>query len=162
MEEKYKTLIQILENTPEVISNYILSISKEDLEQKRGEKFWSVKEHLIHLDATQDLLYSRILMFKNEEKPIITPYFPENDKIDVIKFNSIDDVLDSFKKKRNEQISLVNQLDESSFKKEATHGEYKKYNLEIILNHMLFHDYWHMYRIEELWLTKDKYLTKLV
>ena len=36
----------------------------------------------------------------------------------------------------------------------------KKYNFEIVLNHILFHDYWHMYRIEELWLTKDEYLSK--
>jgi hypothetical protein len=26
---------------------------------------------------------------------------------------------------------------------------------------MLMHDYWHMYRMEELWLTRNDYLTSL-
>ena len=56
-------------------------------------------------------------------------------------------------------MELLSQLDDLDLVKEAKHDEYKKYNIEIKLNHMLFHDYWHIYRIEELWLTKDEYLT---
>jgi uncharacterized damage-inducible protein DinB len=29
------------------------------------------------------------------------------------------------------------------------------------LQPMLLHDYWHMYRMKELWLTRDAYLMKL-
>lgn len=28
-------------------------------------------------------------------------------------------------------------------------------------HNVLMHDYWHMYRMEELWITKDAYLTRL-
>ena len=160
MKEYLKTLIQILKDTPEVISNYISLISKEEMEIKRGENFWTVKEHLIHLDYVQDILFNRILKFKNEEEPKVTPYFPENDKIEKDKFDNVDEILTSYKNKRDKQIKLINELSESDMKKEATHDEYKKYNFEIVLNHILFHDYWHMYRIEELWLTKDEYLLK--
>lgn len=160
MIEKFNILIQMLKNTPKVISDYILIIPENDLNIKRGENFWTIKEHLIHLDYVQDILFDRLLKFKNEEKPKITPYFPENDKIEKNKFNTINDVLNSYKSKRNKQIELINELKNSDIKKEANHDEYKKYNLEIILNHILFHDYWHMYRIEELWLTKDEYLSK--
>ena len=160
MKENLETLIQILENTPEVISNYVSLISEDELNAKRGENFWTIEEHLVHLDYVQDILLERILKFKNEDEPKITPYFPEDDKIEKQKFNSIDEILISYKNKRDKQIKLINEIKDSAVNKKAFHDEYKKYNFEIVLNHILFHDYWHMYRIEELWLTKDQYLSK--
>ena len=160
MKENLETLIQILENTPEVISNYVSLISEDELNAKRGENFWTIEEHLVHLDYVQDILLERILKFKNEDEPKITPYFPEDDKIEKQKFSSIGEILISYKNKRDKQIKLINEIKDSAVNKKAFHDEYKKYNFEIVLNHILFHDYWHMYRIEELWLTKDQYLSK--
>ena len=160
MKEKLNTLITVLKNTPLIISNYILQIPENDLTIKRGTDFWTIKEHVIHLEYVQNILYDRILKFKNNEFPKITPYFPENDTIDSKKFNNINEIIDSYKSKRNKQIKLIDDLEENDLLKEAVHDEYKKYNIEIILNHIIFHDYYHMYRIEELWLTKDEYLSK--
>ena len=158
MNDNLNILIKTLNNTPEIISNYVLTIPESDLEIKRGKDFWTIKEHIIHLEYVQDILHERILLFKNEELPIVKPYFPKNEKINN-KFKNINEILNSYKLKRNKQLELLRQLDDSDLVKEAKHDEYKKYNIEIILNHILFHDYWHMYRIEELWLTKDEYLT---
>lgn len=160
MNKKLTVLIQTLKNTPKIISNYISLIPEKDLDIKRGDDFWTIKEHLVHLDFVQDILFDRILKFKNEEKPVIIPYFPENEKTQKNEFNSVKDILNSYQSKRNKQIELIQKFKDSDFIKSGTHDEYKKYNLEIILNHILFHDFWHVYRIEELWLTKDKYLTK--
>lgn len=160
MTKNINTLIETLKSSPEIISNYIALIPEEDLDIKRGKDFWTVREHVIHLEYTQDILIHRIDIFKNEEKPVIKPYFPENDKIDSNKFNTIKEVLNSFKSKRNRQIELISQLKDSDLKKEGMHDEYKRYNAEILLHHILFHDYWHIYRIEELWLTKDEYLAE--
>ncbi|OHD12660.1 MAG: hypothetical protein A2086_09355 [Spirochaetes bacterium GWD1_27_9] len=160
MKQNITILIQSLKDSPKIISNYISMISEKDLNEKRKDNFWTIKEHLIHLDYVQDILFQRILKFKNEDNPKIVPYFPENDKIENNKFNSINEILNSYANKRKKQIDLINELKESDFNKEAFHDEFKKYNLEIILNHILYHDYWHMYRIEELWLTKDNYLSE--
>jgi uncharacterized damage-inducible protein DinB len=160
MKEKFKILIETLKNTPQIISDYISDIPENESETKRRENFWSIKEHLAHLDYVQDILYERILKFKNEEFPKITPYFPEKDKIDREKFSSLKEILFSYKNKRERQIKLIYELEYADFAKKGEHGEYKKYNLEIILNHILFHDYWHMYRIEELRLAKDEYLSE--
>lgn len=160
MKEKLNTLITVLKNTPLIISNYIQQIPENDLPIKKGADFWTIKKHLLHLEYVQNILHERILKFKNDQFPKITPYFPENDEIVENKFNNINEIIDSYKSKRNKQIKLIDVLDEKDFLKEAVHNEYKKYNIEIILNHIIFHDYWHMYRIEELWLTKDEYLSK--
>jgi len=45
--------------------------------------------------------------------------------------------------------------------KETSRPEYENYSLFILVRHILMHNHWHMYRMEELWLTRDAYLTKL-
>lgn len=40
----------------------------------------------------------------------------------------------------------------------ARHPEYTLYTPYVMLRHMMMHDYLHMYRIEELWLTRPEYL----
>ena len=49
----------------------------------------------------------------------------------------------------------------ADWEKTATHPEYEQYSLIILARHILMHDHWHMYRMEELWLTRDEYLTIL-
>ncbi len=149
---------KLLFAVPEGKYNNILNILDSQLKGWKQDDFWTIKEHIIHLDYVQDIIFERIYKFKNEESPVITPYFPENNKIDNNKFNTINDILNSYKSKRNKQIELIKELKDSDINKEAKHDQYKKYNIELILNHLLFHDYWHMYRIEELWLTKDEHL----
>jgi uncharacterized damage-inducible protein DinB len=157
MNEQLMHVVAALEITPGIISTYLSVIPENDLNIKRSEQAWTIREHVLHLDYVQDIIYKRILTIKDEDFPVIHPYFPENDEIDDQENKKINDILDSFKNKRNRQIQLVKELRDVDLKKEAMHDEYKRYNIYIILNHLLFHDYWHMYRIEELWLTKDKY-----
>ncbi len=56
-------------------------------------------------------------------------------------------------------MELLSKLDKSVWEKTATHPEYEHYSLYILARHILIHDHWHMYRMEELWLTRDDYLT---
>ena len=68
---------------------------------------------------------------------------------------------DQFAAYRDKQLSLLEKADDLTWKKVATHPEYESYSLYILARHVLMHDYWHMYRVEELWLTRDAYLTRL-
>jgi hypothetical protein len=68
--------------------------------------------------------------------------------------------LDQFTRYRYKQLLLLESADHITWKKTATHPEYEAYSLYILTRHVLMHDYWHMYRMEELWLTRDVYLTK--
>lgn len=75
----------------------------------------------------------------------------------MIFYKSLDDAFIEYKVERKNQIDLFNNLTDVDFCNEASHGEYIRYNIPIIMNHMIYHEYWHMYRIEDIWLTKDEY-----
>lgn len=153
-------LLATFQGLPEIIETYYNNIPEEALDRKRSENAWTIREHLYHIAEVQEMLYSRILKIRDEENPVITPYYPENESELVSKFQSMQHAFEHYKAVREKQISLVGQLMEADYEKEAKHDQYIKYNITIVLNHMIFHEYWHMYRIEELWLTKDEFFTE--
>lgn len=154
-----ENLLKTLQDIPGNIESYFKNIPEDLLDRKRNETSWTIREHLYHIVSVQEMLYKRILKIKDEENPIITPFFPENESEREGLYESVQKALSYYKEIRKKQISLINQLTESEFSKEAKHEEYIKYNVPIIINHMIFHEYWHMYRIEEIWLTRDEYFS---
>ncbi|MDP4180089.1 MAG: DinB family protein [Bacillota bacterium] len=151
-----ENLLNTFQSMPDNVSEYIKNIPCDLLDRKRTEDSWTIREHIYHIVSVQEMLYLRILNIKNEENPVITPYFPENEKDIVTRYDSISEALGWYKECRQKQSLLINQLSESDLEKEAKHDEYILYNIPIMINHMIFHEYWHLYRIEELWLTRDE------
>jgi len=150
--------ISTFKDIPDIVGDYSENIPVEFLDLKRGEGFWTIREHLYHIAGVQDMLLGRMNIINNEENPVIKPFFPENDPSSRVKFSSIGNAIDAYKKLREEQVELILSLPEEILKKNARHEEYREYNIPLIVHHMIYHEYWHMYRIEELWLTRDQYL----
>jgi len=158
-----RDLLEGLRRTPVILSELVKSIPEGKIHLRRGDGFWTVAEHLSHLAQVQPMLLDRFQRFMNEDHPEFIPYIPGSgkDKHDSPAIVSIDDALDLFAHYRNKELALLESADDITWQKTASHPEYESYSLHILTRHALLHDYWHMYRIEELWLTRDAYLTKL-
>lgn len=154
-----ESLLKTLQYLPETIEAYFKGIPEDLLDRKRSETAWTIREHLYHIADVQEMLYQRIGKIRDEKNPVITPYFPEKKDLEEISYPSVEKAFLHYKEMRKKQLLLVEELTESALAKEAQHGEYVKYSIPIILNHMVFHEYWHMWRIEELWLTRDEYFS---
>lgn len=72
-----------------------------------------------------------------------------------------DESLQKFSLWRGRQVELIESLPAEVWRRIGSHPEYTQYSLSILIRHILMHDHWHMYRMEELWLTNDEYLTVL-
>ena len=97
-----------------------------------------------------------------EEKPEIRPYVPDRRSESSRSSNKpIRDVVAVFVKWRERQLELIESCEPELWSKPANHPEYTLYTFEILVRHILLHDGFHMYRIEELWLAKDAYLTNM-
>jgi hypothetical protein len=95
--------------------------------------------------------------------PEFVPYIPgkAEEEPDNPPRMDITAALDQFAECRGKQLLLLESADDATWGKTATHPEYETYSLYILTRHVLMHDYWHMYRMEELWLTRDTYMTRL-
>jgi hypothetical protein len=146
------------EYLPFIIENYFRQIPVAVLDIKRNESTWTIREHLIHLLGVQKMLLGRMDTIINEPSPTIEPYFPDKQtKNETEKGINLEDLFIEFRNYRKKQIDLIKNLPDNILDKPANHREYINYTIRLMVNHMIYHEYWHMYRIEEIWLTKEEY-----
>ncbi|MGD9016393.1 MAG: DinB family protein [Desulfobacterales bacterium] len=155
-----EALFDGLENSIPIISAFVQSVSKEDLDRRRKPDIWTVAEHVRHLADVQPMLCKRIMAFQEEEAPRFAPFFPGDDEpsFDRIKVD-VDAALDAFATWRGKQLLLLRSMAPIAWEKRGEHPEYRAYTLPILTRHILMHDHWHMYRMEELWLTRDAFFS---
>lgn len=155
-------ILESLKRSHNILSEFVRSIPDDRLVRKRGDGFWSLAEHVNHLAEVQPMLGERIRRFFEESHPEFVPFFPDEDE-SALQIVQIDVVaaLAAFDRGRREQLKLLQAATPADWEKTATHPEYEQYSLIILARHILMHDHWHMYRMEELWLTRDEYLTIL-
>ncbi len=156
-------LLQGLKGNVAILTALVASIPEEKLDLRRGEGFWTLAEHASHLAQVQPMLLERLQRFRTEACPRFVPYIPGADEetSDTPERMEMDIALKQFGEVRTRQIELLEGADPATWQKSAEHPEYDRYGFYILTRHILMHDYWHMYRMEELWLTREAYLTEL-
>ncbi len=156
-------LIKGMSRTHTILSEFVQSIPENRLDLRRGDGYWTIAEHVSHLAQVQPMLLDRIHRFLSESCPEFIPYLPGEDEneSDTPARMDMPVALEQFAVCRIEQCSLIENADDGIWQRTAKHPEYSRYSLYILVRHILMHDYWHMYRMEELWLSKDAYLTRL-
>ena len=150
-----------LSGTPTIFAELLCSIPAELLGKKRGQGFWSLHEHAAHLADVQPMMLERMRRILAEDMAEFVPFMPENDPAAEAALPSVEEIIAQFKSVREEQLEVLINAGDTGWKKRAIHPEYDQYGLFILARHMLMHDHWHLYRMEELWLTKDAYLTRI-
>lgn len=156
-------LLAGLSQVPKILSQFVQSIPENKLDLRRGKNFWTIAEHISHLAEVQPMLLERLERFVNEAHPEFVPYIPGDakEKPDTPAQLTMADALDQFALYRGKQLTLLKSVDDHIWQRDATHPEFDQYSFSILVRHTLMHDYWHMYRMEELWLTKDDFLTTM-
>jgi len=155
-------MIYCLKQSPIILKNLLTQIPSGSYKVRRIPGKWSIHEHACHVaTGDQSGFIDRFKQFLNEEKPKIKPLSGDSFPSDYLIKMELNEALDIFFEKRKELISLVRSANESIWTKEAEHPEYQIYTPYVILRHRLMHDHFHMYRIEELWLTNEEYLKKI-
>ena len=152
-------LLSCLEKTPVILREMIDSIPREPLwrlTERRIEGKWSIHEHACHIVKVQPMLTDRARKFIEEEAPKFVPYFPgkSTPPDELLKMN-LAETLEKFSALRKEFIDVIRSAPAETWKKKAVHPEYLEYTLLIMVRHVLLHDHVHMYRMEELWLTRE-------
>jgi hypothetical protein len=161
-DEARQALIAGLKLGPQILEDFVSGIPEQQLHRKRGEGFWSLYEHVEHLALTQLMLYKRLESFTKEERPEFVPYFPdEKEEKHEKKIKPVADILSMYRRWRDKQVELIEGGDGTLWEKSAVHPEYEQYGFKILVRHILLHDSFHLYRMEELWLARDEYLTEL-
>lgn len=152
-------IITSLEQSSTIFLNLMSCIPSSLLKKSRIKGKWSIHGHACHLVVVQPMLIERFKAFIHKKEPEFIPYLPGKTDPEINLINlDLTETLKLFTKYRNELINTARTFDDSIWTKKAKHPEYSEYTAHILLRHVLMHDHLHMYRIEELWLTRDDFL----
>jgi uncharacterized damage-inducible protein DinB len=155
-------ILRGLRDSPAILAEFVREIPEDMLHRKRGEGFWSIAEHVIHLAAVQPMLAERLRRILTEDMPEFVPFIPKDeDERQKPSTPNMEEALADFKAGRERIVEILNAAMPEDWERPAAHPEYDRYGLHILARHILMHDHWHMFRMEELWLTRDAYLTRL-
>jgi hypothetical protein len=157
MTEITKAEMETLRGIPAIIGRYVAAIPEPELDIRRNEDTWTLREHIYHIAEVQEMLLGRIQTIITQERPVIEPFFPDEDSGPAVRYRSVREALEAYRDCRERQMHLLETAPEGAMRKTARHAEYRHYSLPVLVTHMIFHEYWHMYRIEELWLTRDEF-----
>ncbi len=153
--------LDILAAAPDLLEELIAEVPKTMLNMRRIDGKWSIHEHACHLAEAQRMIIGRFKRFKSEKKPTFAPYLPGTTVPDdnLAKMN-LQEQLADYRANRKVLIDLLQSYTSEDWTNEGSHPEYSRINPLIWVRHVMMHDHFHMYRIEELWLTTDAYLRK--
>ncbi len=157
--EEINILIDCLEKSPKILRELIKSIPKQKLKEQRKKGKWTIHENVCHLAQAELMINERFERLINETNPYFDPYIPGDTISDykLITLN-LNNQMDLYTETRGKTIDLLRRFDDTKWDSSAAHPQYEKYNARILLRHVLMHDHFHMYRIEESWLTKTDFL----
>lgn len=148
-----------LENAPDVLENLVKDVPPELLKAHRKPGKWCIHSHACHIVVAQPMLLERLRRFQTEAEPEFIPYNPDKDVGEsALLAMDLGEQLAKFRSLRGELLDRTSAMDDSFWGRRARHPEYALYTPYIMLRHIMMHDYLHMYRIEELWLTRPDYL----
>lgn len=151
-------ILDSLRHAPVILREFTAGIPVANLERRRCPECWTIAEHVLHLAQVQPMLYERLRRIIDEEQAVFIPFIPgEDESTAPAVATDLNEALKIFSEQRLLQVKMLESSAPEIWRKSAIHPEYEQYGLYILARHILMHDHWHMFRMEELWLTKDAY-----
>ncbi len=151
-----KKILNGLERSPALLRDLMAAVPAARLKEHRIAGKWCIHEHAVHLAQVQEMINKRLHRFMTEKTPEFAPYVPgKSTPPDELMKLGLKESLRKFAAERKKFTGMLRQLKKKEWRKKAKHPEYDNYTPYLMARHLLLHDNVHMYRIEELWLTRE-------
>jgi DinB superfamily len=149
-------LIEALERGPTIVIPMIRQADPMVLKRRPAVGKWSIHEHACHLAEADQLFQRRLEIMMAAERPIIKSYDPgRDDPEDALLHVELETALHRYQTLRQDLVNRLRNLTAKDWFKSAEHDEYNSYSIFTMIRHLVLHDFFHAYRIEELLLRKD-------
>ncbi|MBL8181893.1 MAG: DinB family protein [Blastocatellia bacterium] len=150
------TLISALATAPGVIVPLIREVPESILRRRPSPAKWSAYEHAVHLSQTDKLFRDRLDVILSTPEPFIEvkENTAEEEAGSMLEVD-LDASLDRYVRERASLVERLKTLTPEEWQKTAVHDAFDHYSVFIMFRHVLNHEMFHAYRIEELLLKKD-------
>jgi uncharacterized damage-inducible protein DinB len=151
-----ETLIASLEAAPGIIAELVREVPSRNLKRRPAPNKWSAHEHACHIADGDATFLERLEFILNKPSPRIKSMVPSPDeKKGSLLSIDLNDALDKYEKERARVVKRLKELSEEDWRRTAEHEAFSHYSVYNMFRHLLMHEMFHAYRIDELLLKKD-------
>ena len=149
-------LITALENTPGIIIPLIREMPPQYLKRRPSPTKWSAYEHACHLSSSDAPFLARLDLMLSTPTPFIRSIVnsPEEESGALLSVD-LNQALDRYARERVDLVKRLRELSVEDWQRTGEHEAFRQYSVWIMFRHVLNHEMFHAYRIEELLLKKD-------
>jgi uncharacterized damage-inducible protein DinB len=149
-------IIEALAHVPGLVIPMIRSADPSILKRRPPNGKWSIHEHACHIAFVHPIFFERLDLMLAHDNPVIRSYDPgRDDPEDALLRVDLDEALTRFERDRTLLVDRLRRLPSAAWGRTGRHDEYNSYSVTTMFRHVVLHDYFHAYRIEELVLRKD-------
>lgn len=153
---RHSEVLETLARTPAIIVPMVRAAAPAIVQRRPPSGKWSIHEHACHLAHVHPIFFTRLDAMLAQDNPEIRSYEPgRDDPADALLQLDLEQELTRFERDRASLVTRLRALPEAAWNRTGRHDEYNAYSIAIMLRHLVLHDYFHGYRIEELLLRKD-------
>jgi hypothetical protein len=147
------TLIAVLENAPGIIIPLIREVPPQYVKRRPSPTKWSAHEHACHLSTDDGLFLARLDLMLAAPAPYIRSMQPSpEEESGALLSVDLDEALDRYVRERASLVKRLKELSVEDWQRTAEHEAFSHYSVWIMFRHLLTHEMFHAYRIEELLL----------
>jgi hypothetical protein len=151
-----RTLIASLEAAPGIIIGLVREVPPQNLKRRPSPNKWSAHEHACHLTTGHAVFLSRLEAMLSAAHPRIKSMEPSPDEeAGSLLSVDLDEALDRYVRERALTVERLKELSQADWQRTAEHEAFSHYSVHIMFRHVLMHEMFHAYRIDELMLKKD-------
>lgn len=151
-----QALIASLEASPSLIIGLVHEVPPGRLKHRPAPDKWSAHEHACHLATGDREFRERLDRMLAEPHPTIRPMVntPEESAGSLLDLD-LGPVLETYTRERALTVARLRSLTPEQWERTAHHELYRVYSVYIMFRHLLIHELYHAYRIDEVMLAKD-------
>ena len=159
MQFSLEKILEVLKNTPSVISALLYSLDDSWIMAREEQHSWTVKEvvaHLIVCEETNWIPRVKIILSDDSEK--FLPSINMDIHLEMAQKNKLEDLINTLKNLRSNSIDTLKSfnLQEKHFDKIAIHPKIGQITLKQLLSTWVTHDFTHLSQITRIMAKQNK------
>ena len=131
-----------------ILSELIMDLSDDELNQQPSPGKWAIKQQIVHLVRYQDVFFERIQTIMGSFNAVFTPYIADDDEGFIDSLNlPLDKLLSNLIERRETISSFFLKLNSGELSRKGRHTQLGYFSIALWAEFFLLHEAHHIYSV---------------
>jgi len=154
---KQSVMLAQLNEQVEYLRGLLAGLEESQLARPPAPGKMSLKQTAAHLAHTNELFAQRVEQMLELDEPPIRIIDAALEDLESYKTADLEKVAEEFSRGRQRLIERLGKLYPQDWARRANHPEYKNYDVQMAVEHLLLHEAHHLYSMEQLRAALDRW-----